>query len=391
MKRLTTFLAIFLFAFVLQGQTVLRNGSTIIRAYDANQPLNIEDECKVWLDGKDAGQFTMDGTYVDDWIGKGSLGVHAANGNANTTRPTYDPVTGRVTFTAANETFLQSAAFGAALAQPNTIFVVYKTTGLLTNNTATFDAGTSLGTAFAMAGSRYFISAGEVVSIGSYSSDVNDNIQTGLFNGASSEFWVNGISNATGDVGAASLSKVTLGARGTLVNYADVEIMEVIVYNADISDVDRDKITGYLADKWSITATTDFKGYVLTNTAAAVAAWASPTGKEDDAWTDAANIYDGNILTSGQESTNSQSVTLTIPSISCNKVRLNAGRVAGGEANLKIEVYYSAAFHQIHSGVLTEDTWVEIDVGSTEDITKAKITTGDGINSEVWEFEFWSL
>ena len=119
--------------------------------------------------------------------------------------------------------------------------------------------------------------------------------------------------------------------------------------------------------------------------------WVSPSGKEDDAWTDAEYIYDGNILTSGKESTNGQSVTLTIPSISCNKVRLNAGKVEGGEANLKVEVYYSAAFHQIHSAVLTEDTWVEINVGSTEDITKVKLTTNDGINSEVWEFEFWSL
>jgi len=39
--------------------------------------------------------------------------------------------------------------------------------------------------------------------------------------------------------------------------------MEVIIYNSDISDVDRDKITGYLAWKWPITATTDFKGYIL--------------------------------------------------------------------------------------------------------------------------------
>ena len=29
--------------------------------------------------------------------------------------------------------------------------------------------------------------------------------------------------------------------------------------------------------------------------------WVSPTGKEDDQWTDAANIYDGNILTSGKD------------------------------------------------------------------------------------------
>ena len=118
--------------------------------------------------------------------------------------------------------------------------------------------------------------------------------------------------------------------------------------------------------------------------------WVSPTGKEDDAWSDAANIYDGNILTSGAESTNGQSVTLTIASTSCSKIRINAGLVAGGATNLKIEVYYSGSFHQIHSGLLTEDTWQEIAVGSTEDITKVKLTTNTGINSEVWELELWN-
>ncbi len=61
--------------------------------------------------------------------------------------------------------------------------------------------------------------------------------------------------------------------------------------------------------------------------------WVSPTGKEDDQWTDAANIYDGNILTSGKESSSGNHVTLTIASTSCSKIRINAGRVAGGEAN----------------------------------------------------------
>ena len=51
---------------------------------------------------------------------------HVLNGNADATRPTYDINTGRVTFISANSTFLQSAAFGSALSQPNTIFIVYK-------------------------------------------------------------------------------------------------------------------------------------------------------------------------------------------------------------------------------------------------------------------------
>ena len=98
----------------------------ILKVYNPNQPLNIDTTCEVWLDGKDATTFTLDGTSVDQWADKSGFGRDVSNGNADTTRPTYDSATGRVTFTAANSTFLQSAAFGAALVQPNTIFVVYK-------------------------------------------------------------------------------------------------------------------------------------------------------------------------------------------------------------------------------------------------------------------------
>ena len=126
-------------------------------------------------------------------------------------------------------------------------------------------------------------------------------------------------------------------------------------------------------------------------TQADVSGWVSPTSKENDAWTDAANMYDGDLGTFGYESTNGQSVTLLTDAVNCSKVRIYAGRAAGGAADLKVEVYYSAAFHTLHDGTLTEDTWVEIAVGSTESITKAKISAGDGIESQVMEFEFFKV
>jgi len=119
--------------------------------------------------------------------------------------------------------------------------------------------------------------------------------------------------------------------------------------------------------------------------------WVSPTGKEDDEWTDSEKMYDGSLLTYGWTSTNGNHVTLTRAAVSCSKVRVYAGRAAGGQADLIIEVYYGAAFHEIHNGVVTEDTWQEIAIGSTETVTKAKITVGDGIESQVIEFEFESL
>ena len=261
MKRITTLLSIFLFAFVLQGQTIIRNGSAILRTYDANQPLNIDDECKVWLDGKDAGQFTLDGTYVDQWSCKGSLAAHVYNTNDDTTRPTYDAATGRVTFISANSTFLRSAAFASVLSQPNTIFVVYKITGNLTDLEVILSSTNN--TYYELFYSRDNLFAIEAPIALSISNNTNDNIHVGLFNGASSEYWINGISEASGDVGAKPFNGVTLGHYYGAAFHANMELMEVIIFNADISDVDRDKITGYLANKWSITATTDFKGYVL--------------------------------------------------------------------------------------------------------------------------------
>lgn len=265
MKKITTFIFLLLFALTLQGQTVITNDGKVITAYDANTPLNINTTCEVWLDGDDASTFTLDGTSVDDWTGKGALGITVSNGNADATRPTYDASTGKVTFTAASTQYLQSANFASDLEQPNTIFVVYNLTGDLSGEDYIFSGKASnRWELFNIRDSKFRIYSG--VPIDGGATNANDNIHCGLFNGASSEYWINGASVGSGDAGTRDLDGITLGANGTLSGkWADCEIGEVIVYNADISDADHDKVTGYLANKWDITATTDFKGYVLTS------------------------------------------------------------------------------------------------------------------------------
>ena len=259
MKKLFIFLALII---SLQGfgQTVITSSTTVLRVYDSNQPLNIETTCELWLDGKDDDSFTLDGTSVDQWDDKSGNDRHLNNTNDNTTRPTYDINTGRVAFTAANETFLQSAAFGAALVQPNTIFVVYKINTYI-GSSVVFTGAINY-VQFTMATGNFRLKAG--VSLTDGPTNLNDNIHVALFNGASSEYWINGINVISGNAGNRILNGITLGSlRTTASAFSSAEIMEVIVYNSDISDTDRDVITAYLADKWDITATTDFKGYVL--------------------------------------------------------------------------------------------------------------------------------
>ena len=257
MKKLIIFLAL-LISLQGFGQTVLRSGSTVLTVYDSQQPLNIETTCEGWYDGDNDQSFTLDGTSVDRWWDLSGNDRHLNNTNADATRPTYDINTGRVTFTAANSTFLQSAAFGAALAQPNTVFIVTKMTG---GDEYAIDGVTTLTQIIASVAGNFRIYAGAWLIDGV--SNTNYNIHCGLFNGVNSNHWVNGVSGGIGNAGTRGLDGITLGTRGDLGSPSDVEIKEVIVFGADISDVDRDKITGYLANKWDITATTDFKGYVL--------------------------------------------------------------------------------------------------------------------------------
>ncbi|KKM71055.1 hypothetical protein LCGC14_1434530 [marine sediment metagenome] len=260
MKRLTTFIRQLIFLLLLIP--TLLAGQKVLIAYDANTPLNVTESCEFWFDGYDANSFTLDGTSVDQWDDKSGNDRHVLNGNDNATRPTYNSATGRVTFINANSTFLQSAAFGSALSQPNTIFVVYKITGGLADNEGVFDAVTSIAQLFYFHATVFKIHAG--AQLVGPATNTNDNIHVGEFNGLTSNYWINGDLVDAGAIGASALDGITLGARGGLTTYADCEIMEVIGYNAVLTDADRDKITGYLSNKWNITATTDYKGSVLT-------------------------------------------------------------------------------------------------------------------------------
>ena len=223
----------------------------IALAYDANQPLNIDDECKVWLDGDDASTFTLNGTKVIQWDDKGALGADVSN-DVDATRPTYDINTGRVTFTAANSTFLQSAAFASTLGQPITVFIVAKHSSYATSYTYLFASLSINKPLFNVNDLNKWQFFAGVPIVTSTQGNANDNIFTVLFNGVSSALYINGVLDVAGAIGTGVMDGLTLGINYVLSYPSNSEIGEVIIYNADISDVDRDKITGYLANKWGV-------------------------------------------------------------------------------------------------------------------------------------------
>lgn len=216
-----------------------------------SSPLNLvkSGPCQFWHDGKDTSVFSLNGNKVIEWGCKGLLAAHVSNA-VDAQRPVYDVATGGVIFTAVNSTYLQSAAFGP-LAQPNTIYILYKIIGGLADNETVFDAVTNIKQMFYFSTSNFRIYAGFSVADGA--TNANDNIHAGEFNGAPSNYWINGILvGGPGNTGVGNLDGITLGARGGLSLFADVEIMEVFGYNCVLTIPEHSKCFDYINNKWSL-------------------------------------------------------------------------------------------------------------------------------------------
>jgi len=234
----------------LSGQ-IINWAGWILRSGEAPNPKNIVKSCPLefWFDGQDAGTLALNGNKVIQWDDKSGFDRHVANA-VDAQRPTYDPVTGRLTFNNAAATYLQSALFGAPLTQPNTIFILYKIIGDLGHTEYIFDSISVADQAFVLNGNLFRIYA--AVALDDGAADANDNIHCGEFNGLVSNYWINGINVAAGNVGVLALDGITLGALGNFTSNADCEIMEVFGYNCLLTVAERAALDAYLTSKWGL-------------------------------------------------------------------------------------------------------------------------------------------
>jgi hypothetical protein len=138
------------------------------------------------------------------------------------------------------------------IAQPFTLFIVYK----LTSIGAAFDTMFDGKKGASNRQYSYLDHNGTgtwIVSTGnddtSVSSDTNAHYQTILFNGASSEFREDGVSAGTFDFGAGSFDPITLGSNFTETNGITGYIFEVLLYSGNESATANE---AGLAAKWGI-------------------------------------------------------------------------------------------------------------------------------------------
>jgi len=205
--------------------------------------------CQFWLDGKDNSKLSLNGNKVIQWYDKSGFGRHVFNA-VDAQRPTYDPVTGKVTFNSAAQTYLQSAAFAAPLVQPNTVFLVYKINEYI-NISVVLDGVTNR-TMFWTQSLKFCIYAN--ISLPAITHDLFDHIHIAEYNGLNSNYWIDEILEANGDSGLASIDGITLGSNQSLSSqFSTCQVMELFGYNCSIKSGERIKCENYLYKKHGLT------------------------------------------------------------------------------------------------------------------------------------------
>jgi hypothetical protein len=130
--------------------------------------------------------------------------------------------------------------------------------------------------------------------------------------------------------------------------------------------------------------------------------WVWPTSYVDasSAWGNETKAYDKNTSTSAGTQTQYATLELDLAdAVTCDKVSVYANKAqfspAYSDPDVKIEVYYGAAWHTLFDGVITNMAWVEKTISPSQSVSKARISGNDALTGmaptvalELYEFKF---
>lgn len=229
-------------------------------------PLDIPG-LKLWLDASNAATLwqdtagttpaTADGDPVGRWDDLSGQGNNATQGAASAQPALRLAIQGGrnvVRFDGVNDV-IATALFGAALSQPTTIFVVYR--NIPTSGTKpVFDGGATGGRQqfVAHGPSNAYIYAGTILNGSGQLDGASCRVVSALFNGASSQFWANGVSQGSGNAGIQALGRLALMSDSVAGGsaYTSGDICEVAVYSGALTAQQRARWESYAMSKWGI-------------------------------------------------------------------------------------------------------------------------------------------
>lgn len=221
------------------------NGNT--SAFSATNPAGLRS----WFKADSGVANTGNGTTATGWNDNSSYVNHCSNING---APKY--YTGvqnglpAVYYNGGSEHYATNLV---DVAQPYTVFVVFKGTSWGTGAYQTFFSeynGVSFGKNNGNTTSYGY--AGTVLSNGSLS-DNTTYIQKCVLNGASSTIAINGAVDTTGNAGtSANYNYPVIGAAGGGAQYFTGYVMEILVYDGDLTSANQTIVRNYLNNKWAV-------------------------------------------------------------------------------------------------------------------------------------------
>lgn len=139
----------------------------------------------------------------------------------------------------------------SALTQPVSIFLVFNYAAPNDgSNHRIYDAdNTNTFTFQDVSGSEWRLDSGSTIS-GS-TPDSQNHIASALHDGVSSELYIDGAQNASGDAGADNLNGFRVGGSRFENEYANVDVGEILIYPQYKAGI-RAEVESYLSDKWGV-------------------------------------------------------------------------------------------------------------------------------------------
>lgn len=215
-------------------------------------PLSVSG-LKMWYDASDASTITKDGSdFVSQWNDKSGIGINLTS--TGTAKPLWvdavkngKPV---IRFDGVND--YMSNTSSSTYSQPNTLFFVG--TSPNADGEGMFDGGGSTRNLLnRQSTNTYRVYAGTGVTGGTASTSFQ--IFRVLFSDGNGELDINGSSILTGQTintfGMANPILAAFDSSGPS-GYADIDICEVLLYNASLSSGDKASVLSYLNTKWAI-------------------------------------------------------------------------------------------------------------------------------------------
>ncbi len=202
-----------------------------------------------WVSADDS-QKTFNGSDLSQFDDLSSNGKNLTPGTA-AAQPAFTSgsANGKPSLTFAGTEYMINAAL--SLTQPYTVFIAAKSTVtaayMMDSNSATRGAaGFNL-----TGGGKFDAFAGASLS-STFRDDGKTHLYGALFNGASSQLYVDGIADGAGNAGADALTGINLGISVGAVQGMVGTISELALYDRELSFSERKTIEAYLTHKWGI-------------------------------------------------------------------------------------------------------------------------------------------